>query len=128
MKPSASFKFLPLLAATFCAVVLSCNKADEIDFCGTVIDTRECTADLLRPNLGYLVHLATPDSVGADYIVNGTTYHNVVILYDPDRVIYRGDKLRGTFYFDDQYDRANCSIHWTDFDVPVGVFTSVTVD
>lgn len=123
MKRFAFFSTLLLLLA-------SCNKADEIDFRGTVIDTRECTASYVKPDLGYLVALTTPDSLGGDYTTqDGITHRNVVILYAPDRLVYRNDKIRGTFYFDDQYSLANCSIHWNDIDnIPIGVFTSISVD
>jgi len=123
MKRFAFFSTLLLLLA-------SCNKVDEIDFRGTVIDTRECTASYVKPDLGYLVSLTTPDSLGGDYTTqDGITHHNVVILYAPDRLVYRNDKIRGTFYFDDQYSLANCSIHWNDIDnIPIGVFTSISVD
>lgn len=123
MKRFAFFSTLLLLLA-------SCNKVDEIDFRGTVIDTRECTASYVKPDLGYLVALTTPDSLGGDYTTqDGITHHNVVILYAPDRLVYRNDKIRGTFYFDDQYSLTNCSIHWNDIDnIPIGVFTSISVD
>ncbi len=123
MKRFAFFSTLLLLLA-------SCNKVDEIDFRGTVIDTHECTASYVKPDLGYLVALTTPDSLGGDYTTqDGITHHNVVILYAPDRLVYRNDKIRGTFYFDDQYSLANCSIHWNDIDnIPIGVFTSISVD
>jgi len=119
---------LPAIAAIL--GLISCSKTDEIDFRGTVVDVRECTASYVKPDYGYLVALTTPDSLGGVYTTDkGVTYHNVVILYAPDRLIYCDDPIRGTFYLDDQYSRANCSIHWNDIDnIPVGVFTSVSVD
>jgi len=128
------FAFSKWSAGILPAIVIlgltSCNKVDEIDFRGTVVDTRECTASYVKPDLGYLVALTTPDSLGGDYTTqDGITHHNVVILYAPDRLVYRNDKIRGTFYFDDQYSLANCSIHWNDIDnIPIGVFTSISVD
>ena len=123
MKRFAFFSTLLLLLA-------SCNKVDEIDFRGTVVDVRECTASYVKPDLGYLVALTTLDILGGVYTTqDGTTHPNVVILYAPDRLVYRNDKIRGTFYFDDQYSLANCSIHWNDIDnIPIGVFTSISVD
>ena len=111
-------------------VCVACSKHDEIDFKGTIIDTRECTLSLMRPDLGYLVELETPADYGSDYTLsNGTTYHNVVILYDPDCLLYLGDRIKGAFYLDDEYSRANCSVHWNDIDnIPIGVFTTVSVD
>lgn len=128
------FAFSKWSAGILPAIVIlgltSCNKVDEIDFRGTVVDVRECTASYVKPDLGYLVALTTPDSLGGVYTTDkGVTYHNVVILYAPDRLIYCDDKIRGTFYFDDQYSLANCSIHWNDIDnIPIGVFTSISVD
>ena len=131
MKRFAFFKWSAgILPAIVILGLTSCNKVDEIDFRGTVVDTRECTASYVKPDLGYLVALTTPDSLGGDYTTqDGITHHNVVILYAPDRLVYRNDKIRGTFYFDDQYSLANCSIHWNDIDnIPIGVFTSISVD
>ena len=122
MKRYVFFSLLLLLAA--------CAKHDEVDFKGTVIDTRECTLSYVRPDLGYLVELDSPKEYGSDYTLqNGTTCHNVVILYDPDCLLYLGDRIEGAFYLDSEYPRANCSVHWNDIDdIPVGVFTAVSVD
>ncbi len=122
MKHFAFFSLLLLLAA--------CTKHDEVDFKGTIIDTRECTLSYTRLDLGYLVELSTPENYGSDYTLkDGTTYHNVVILYDPDCLLYLHDDIKGSFYLDDEYPRAHCSVHWNDIDnIPIGVFTSVSVD
>lgn len=129
MKRFVCFKnILPVLSISI-LLLTACSKHDEIDFSGVIIDTRECTASYLQPNLGFLVELSKPDDAGDDYTTqDGVVHHNVVILYDPDRVLYVNDHISGTFYFDDEYSDANCSIHWTDFDVPIGVFVDVTVD
>jgi hypothetical protein len=122
------FVFSKILFVAALMLLVSCEKHDEIAFTGTVIDTRECTPSYLQPDLGYVVRLDSPDSIGQPYIINGVTHKNCVILYDPDCRIYKNDKISGTFYLDDKYSRANCSIHWTDFQLPEGVFISVTVD
>ena len=122
MKHFAFFSLLLLLAA--------CTKHDEVDFKGTIIDTRECTLSYTLPDVGYLVELSTPENYGSDYTLkDGTTYHNVVILYDPDCLLYLHDDIKGSFYLDDEYPRAHCSVHWNDIDnIRIGVFTSVSVD
>lgn len=119
------FDLLMLMAAM---AVTACSKVDEIAFSGTIVDTRECTASYLEPNLGYVVALSSPDSIGRPYTVGNVTYPNAVILYEPDRLIYRNDRVHGSFYLDDKYSRANCSLHWTDMNLPEGVFLEVTVD
>lgn len=127
MKHSACFKALFVFLAVSCLLV-SCRKHDEIPFRGTIIDIRECTASYLQPDLGYVVKLDTPDSIGKPYSLNGTTYKNAVILYDPPIRIFKNDHISGTFYLDDKYSRANCTIHWSDFDIPEGVFLDLTVE
>lgn len=106
----------------------SCEDYEEIAFRGTVIDARECSASYAEPNIGYVVQLQKPDSIGKPYLLDGTTYENVVILYEPGRRIYKRDHIKGTFYLDDDYSRANCSLHWTDYDLPEGVFLDITVE
>lgn len=107
----------------------SCVKHDEIAFSGTIIDVRDCNVSFgSYQDAGFVVKLDSPDSIGEPYTYNGKTYENCVILYDPGCRLYKNDKISGTFFFDDKYSRANCSIHWTDFHLPEGVFTSVSVD
>lgn len=107
----------------------SCKKHDEIAFKGTIIDTRTCNSSFdSHQEAGFVINLTTPDSIGKPYTHNGVTYTNSVILYDPGCRLYKNDKVSGTFYLDDKYSRANCSIHWSDFDIPEGVFVDVSVE
>ncbi len=107
----------------------SCVKHEEIPFSGTVVDVRECNASFgTAQDAGFVVSLNEPENIGQPYTFNGVTYPRAVILYAPDRRIYKGDRLSGTFYLDDKYSRANCSIHWTDFSLPEGVFLDTTVE
>ena len=125
MKVKGIFVFLVLSC-----LLTSCAKHDEVDFKGEIIDTRECELSITRPNVGYLVQLSSPTDYGVTYTSQyGITYDNVVILYDPDCLIYLHDIIKGSFYLDSKYARANCSIHWDDLDdIPMGVFTTVSVD
>lgn len=114
---------------SFLLLFVSCVKHDEIPFKGTIVDTRECNASFgQHQEAGFVVSLTTPDSIGKPYTHNGVTYSNAVILYDPGCRLYRNDKVSGTFYLDDKYSRANCSIHWSDFDIPEGVFIDLYVE
>ena len=81
---------MKLLATLAAALLLftSCNDYDEISFSGTIIDTRECNISYLRPDLGYVVKLDTPDRIGKPYCLNGVNYLIVVILYEPVRTLY----------------------------------------
>ena len=116
---------LPFLAL-LCLV--SCHRADEIDFSGKVIEARHCSLSYMEPSAAYLVQLDKPDSFGGTYIDSLGTHHNVVALYEAPCRIYCGDHIEGTFYLEENASRLYCSIHWTDLDLPSGVFTSVKVD
>lgn len=122
--------FSKIIVATVLLLFASCSKHDEIAFKGTIIDIRTCNSsfDIQHNDAGFVIDLTTPDSIGKPYTFNGVTYRNAVILYDPDCRLYKGDKLSGTFYLDDKYSRAHCSIHWSDFDIPEGVFVDVSVE
>ena len=132
MKPSACFNTRPrrllLLVPLLSLLFFSCKDYDEISFSGTIIDTRECNINYLRPDLGYVIKLDSPDSIGGNYTLNGTVYNNCIVLYEPDRTLYRNDHLTGSFYLDDKYSRASCSIHWSDYSLPEGIFLDITFD
>lgn len=117
--------YLLILAATL--LTAGCSKHDEIDFDGVVVDARQCySSSAFGNNYAYFVQMASPSDAGASYTTLNTNEHydNVVMLFEPDRRIYKGDHLTGTFYYDKGYCRANCG-SWSDVDVPEGVFASI---
>ena len=117
-------KAIPIICA--CALALAaCTKHEEIDFSGTIVDARYCTIE--QANGGYVVALERPAGMGGTTTVGDVTYENVVLLYEPTRRIYVGDKIEGAFYLDDKYSRANCTVHYTDEELPEGVFTDIDV-
>ena len=97
------FGYSKFIVAAIMLLLASCTKHDEISFKGVVIDVRQCTmmSSGQLPVAGYFVHLESPDS---------------------------DDHIRGSFYLDDEYSHANCAYHWTDIQLPEGVFTTVSVD
>ncbi len=126
MKPSVFSKLL--LTAIMAILAASCVKHPEIEFAGTVIDVRQCTGSYLDNNMGYVVQLEYPDSIGGTITTDDGTADGIIVLYEPDRVIRIDNHIHGSFYLDDKYSRANCSLHYTDFDLPEGVFIKVSVD
>lgn len=126
MKLSACSKLL--LLAALAATAASCQKHPEIDFAGTVINIRQCTGSFLDNNVGYIVQLDYPDSIGGTISNEEGTASGLIVLYEPNRVIHVNEHIHGSFYLDDKYSRANCSVHYSDFDLPEGVFTKVSVD
>ena len=126
MKHSVFFKLL-LFALPLLAV--SCVEREEISFEGMVVGTRGCSGIIMDDNMGFIVKLFSPDSIGGTLTsTDGETMTNVVVLYEPPRLIYIRDTIRGTFYLDDKSSRANCSLVWDEMDLPEGVFLRVTVD
>ncbi len=117
---------LPLLAVI---LLTSCVKHEEISFEGIVVGTRNCSGTFADNNTGFLVKLTAPDTIGATITsTTGETMDNVIVLYEPPRRIMVEDRIHGTFYLDDKYSKANCTVVWNDFDLPEGVFLSVVVD
>ena len=119
-----TFKHLSIQAfiILFLALIFTgCVKHEEIEFRGKIIGIRECTASYLDQNVGYVVQLEYPEGVGGSITDGNNTGENLVVLYEPDRHIMIDDIISGTFYLDEKYSRANCSIRW-DYELPEGVF------
>lgn len=107
-------------------LLVSCVKHDEIEFSGTVVDVRSCSALAVSmdQNPAYIIRLDYPASIGGTYYEDT----NVVALYEPTRRIMVDDKVHGTFYLDDKYSKTTCDWHNTDYDIPEGVFLKTIVD
>lgn len=129
MKHCDFFKVKGLVVALLALLAVACTKHEEYEFSGKVLWVRDCTASYLDANAGYVVHLEYPDGVGAD-IVNedGDSLKNLIVLYEPTSRVYVADKLHGTFYLDSKYSRSNCHLHYSDYELPEGVFTKTVVD
>lgn len=125
MKRYAFFK-LTLLALLL--TLTACKKHPEIDFAGTVIDIRHCTSSYLDNNVGYMVQLDYPDSIGGTISTDEGTATGLIVLYEPDRIVRVDDHIHGSFYLDNKYSKANCALHYTDYELPEGVFTELHVD
>ena len=115
-----------VVSLTCCLLLLSCVKHDEIEFAGKVIDVRICSSAniAMEQNPAYIVLLEYPASTGGIYHEDT----NVIALYEPTTHIMVDDRIHGTFYLDDKYSKTSCSWHNTDYVIPEGVFTDVTVD
>ena len=127
MKRSVFFKLF--LAVILSLTAISCVEHEEIAFEGVIVGTRGCSGILMDNNMGYLVKLFSPDSIGGTMTsTEGETMTNIIVLYEPPRMLYVRDTIHGTFYLDDKYSRANCSLVWDEMNVPEGVFIRVVVD
>ena len=115
-------KIIILASVLFLA---ACNNYDDFDFTGTVVDYEEC----MGSNFGYAVSLTSPDTIGGDYHArDGETYNNVVVIYGADRILKANANISGRIYLDPNFSKTECSIHYTDNDVPEAVFTKLKVE
>lgn len=106
-----------------------CAKHEEIDFRGTVVNIEYCASQDITSNAGFYTALEMPEGMGGELTVGTTTYHNVVILFEPGRRIQNGNNISGKFYLDDKYARTNCTLHYEgDDELPQGVFTEVRIE
>ena len=121
MKKYLLLLLIPLL---FC----SCKKkTDTFEFKGKVVYFLECTGmvtSISEYDMGYIISLQTPDSIGADFTVNNTTHHNCVILYHTRSRFQSGDVISGQMYLDNKYSAAYCNFHH-DTGLPEGVCYSL---
>ncbi|MBP5340880.1 MAG: hypothetical protein J6Y52_00745 [Bacteroidales bacterium] len=114
-------------------VATGCVKHDEMSFSGKVVGIRSCSATYTDQNAGYIVQLETPACVGGTVISTDKkdTMQNLVVLYEPPRIMQVGTHMHGKFYIDNNYSKANGCVNWNDQNVsnlPEGVFTEVNVD
>lgn len=121
---------LILLAAMTLA---GCVKHEEMSFSGKVVGIKQCEMTYADRNAGYIVQLETPSGVGATVVSNdkADTMHNVVVLYEPPRILTVSTHIHGSFYFDEKYSRTKGCVIWNDDNIgnlPEGVFTKVVVD
>ena len=116
-------KHLSLILLFLSLVLFSaCEKHDEIDFAGYVVGLSDCAG---YGTAGYLVQLSYPDAV-KDIVYGGDTLTNVMILYEPAVHVMVHDHVSGTFYYDNDYAKLNCSLV-KKYDIPEGVFWKIQV-
>lgn len=112
---------------------VACEKHEEFSFSGTVVGIKNCSMTYTDMNPGYIVQLETPEGVGGTLVssTSSDTMYNLVVLYEPSRVLQVSKHIHGKFYFDDKYSKANGCVTWNDANLenlPEGVFTQVAVD
>ena len=99
-----------LILTLLTLLMVSCGKrTDTFAFSGRVIGYCECTmptASISEKDFGYIVNIDKPDSIGGQYITDGVTYKNAILLYRTKARFADGEKISGTMYLDDDYSRA----------------------
>ena len=113
---------IALLALFFMS---SCVHHDDFEFTGIVVDYEPCQGAF---ELGYVVSLTSPDTIGGDYInQEGDLCKNAVVIYGADRQLHPNDNISGKIYLDPNYSATTCNYHF-DRDIPEAVFTKLKKD
>lgn len=124
-------KLLVLFSLIGMLSLSGCKDFDDFDFSGTVVGYRYCTSMANFQDLGYIIHLDAPDTVGGTLVMNdGSKLNNVIVVYLSDRLLRDQTKLHGRMYLDPKFSKANCTLHSTgaDKDLPEAVFTKIVID
>lgn len=83
----------------------SCNSdVDEFKFTGRVVGARMCSSS----QLGYIIDIITPDSIGKSVTIDGIQYKNAVIGYRASRMLYSDDTIVAVGYVTKSYSNLNC--------------------
>ena len=115
-----------IIAAAALLLLAACSNYEDFEFTGKVVYYEICNG---ISDLGYAVTLSAPDSIGGEYTTRERgTYQNVVVIYGADRLLKANSNISGRIYLDPNFSKAECSIHYTDRDVPEAVFTKLKVD
>ncbi|MBP5547971.1 MAG: hypothetical protein J6X58_03645 [Bacteroidales bacterium] len=91
------------LAATL--LFAACNNdIDEFRFKGHVVGAEMCSSS----QIGYVIDILSPDSIGGEILLDGATYRNAVMGYKASRILHQGDTFYGVAHFTESYAALNC--------------------
>lgn len=83
----------------------ACNRdIDEFRFTGKVVGGELCSSS----QIGYIIDLITPDSIGKAYTNSNGSYKNAVMAYRASRILHEGDTIYGVAYTTESYAALNC--------------------
>ena len=123
-------KFFKIGALTLliCSVMSGCAHYDDFAFTGQVVGYTFCTSMTDIRDAGYYVKVTSPEGIGGTITSDeGYKMENVVIVYQSGKILTDRCKISGTMFMSDNYSKANCSFHQTEWDLPEAVFTKVDI-
>ncbi|MBP5190470.1 MAG: hypothetical protein J6031_06105 [Bacteroidales bacterium] len=83
----------------------ACNRdIDEFHFTGTVVDGELCSSS----QIGYVIDIHTPDSIGNPFTSSGISCQNAVMAYRAPQILHYGDTIEGVAYLTESYAALNC--------------------
>ena len=103
----------------------ACRHYEDFEFSGTVVEREMCNS---IQDMGYIIALDSPDSIGKPYAMNDTlTYPNCIVAYNADRILKKNNHVSGRIYYDLNHSKAECTYHF-DRDLPETCFSKLQVD
>ena len=94
-----------LLALTVFLAATACNRdIEEFHFTGRVIGGEMCSSS----QIGYVIDILSPDSIGGSYTGVGGSSNNAVMGYRASRILHNGDTINGVAYITESYAALNC--------------------
>lgn len=120
-----------VVIAMISTMLVSCRDYDDFEFSGQMVGYRFCSSMNSFQDLGYIVRIDSPDSIGGTLVgSDGETMDNVLVIYQSDRLLKDGQHIHGKIYLDSKFSKVNCNFHSTgpDKDLPEAVFTKLVVD
>lgn len=94
-----------LTAIAAALLAAACNRdIDEFKFKGVVIGGQMCSSS----QLGYIIDILSPDSIGASFSSASATSKNAVMAYKSPRLLHDGDTINGVAYITESYAALNC--------------------
>ena len=83
----------------------ACNRdIEEFRFTGHVVGAEMCSSS----QLGYVIDIFTPDSIGNRYSSADGTFEHAVMGYKSPKLLHHGDTISGVAYFTESYAALNC--------------------
>ena len=99
----------------------ACNRdIEEFRFTGHVVGAEMCSSS----QIGYIIDILEPDSIGSTYSNGDGTFRNAVMGYKASRLLHQGDTIAGVAYFTESYAALNC-FGIIDNDLPEVILLSV---
>lgn len=99
----------------------ACNRdIEEFRFTGHVVGAEMCSSS----QIGYIIDILEPDSIGSTYSNSNGTFRNAVMGYKASRLLHQGDTIAGVAYFTESYAALNC-FGIIDNDLPEVILLSV---
>ena len=95
---------IALIPCLFMLLAACNNDIEEFKFTGHVVGADMCSSS----QIGYIVDIISPDSLGDEATIGSAKYSHVVMCYRAPRILHQGDSINAIGYFTQSYAKLNC--------------------